>query len=682
MSLKLDDLPKALNIDQEFNSLVAENDYVETEMITKFGDFFIRVYKALDSNSKETFVLWKGSFSDANPPLVRVHSECITGDLMGSLKCDCGKQLHKSLKLIQKEGGILIYLRQEGRGIGLFEKIKAYELQEKGYDTFEANTILGHRPDARTYEMVKTVLDDFNLHRIRILTNNPSKVSEIAKYGVEIIEQVPLYIPSNKYNRKYYETKRKKFHHNFDKKGYKYFYQFHTDSEKNLKKILKKIDVEIKDPFFEICVGVSTTTSLVHLKQERSRIEKIYKVANSSEFIKPVLHLSFRNCSNSLKELDFIKKFLPFVSRIQTNDLRELSYSFLKKAYQHFEIDLPLSDDNFDIILNPQIKKLVKKYQGFILLDNSKGKGKAESFDSYRKKIDLLFENDLKNIGLCGGFGPKKLGTFFALRNYYRVNFSIDAESSLKKNGKVDIELTNQYLNELLVLTTPITSGVLQTKSFIRKQKRTKWESIDVEGRKFLIHPQVFHAGNFPSSRWYAQKVSTLVRGEKDFCEIGCGSGIISCLVALKNPKIRVSASDINAFACINTRINSEAFGVAKRTQTFTGDVFEPLRKTARFDTVFWAMPFGFLEPGIKLTLEELQVFDSGYQSIYKFFSTAKSHLHPNGRLLIGFSNDLGNRKLLDSYAKQFCLHLKEIDSVMLHEDKEVEFILLEGRYF
>ena len=150
------------------------------------------------------------------PVLVRMHSECMTGDVFGSLRCDCGEQLAKALAMIRKDGnGAVIYLRQEGRGIGLFEKIRSYRLQEQGYDTVEANVLLGHRPDARTYGKAVRALSDLGVRRIRLLTNNPSKVSEIARLGITVLERVPLIIAANAHNKGYLAVKRDKFKHIF-----------------------------------------------------------------------------------------------------------------------------------------------------------------------------------------------------------------------------------------------------------------------------------------------------------------------------------------------------------------------------------------------------------------------------------------------------------------------------------
>jgi 3,4-dihydroxy 2-butanone 4-phosphate synthase/GTP cyclohydrolase II len=136
-----------------------------------------------------------------------VHSECLTGDVFGSLYCDCGEQLHRSLERLQKEKGVCLYLRQEGRGIGLFEKMKAYQLQRDGFDTYEANIKLGHAPDERTYEMVKIALDDLRIKKIRLLTNNSAKAAAIQSLGVEVVECVPVVIPSNEYNQAYLHAK-------------------------------------------------------------------------------------------------------------------------------------------------------------------------------------------------------------------------------------------------------------------------------------------------------------------------------------------------------------------------------------------------------------------------------------------------------------------------------------------
>lgn len=203
-------------------------EYIDSRHATKYGSFNLRVYS--DEFQKETLVLYTDDLDVSKPVLVRVHSECITGDMLESLHCDCGAQLRKSLELIKEQGGVIIYLRQEGRGIGLFEKMKAHKLQAEGYDTFEANVLLGHLPDARTYEIAKKALDDLKIEEIKLLTNNPSKVSEIAKHGISVVERVPIIVSPNKHNKYYLETKRKKFQHFTESKSNEYLYQFQVES--------------------------------------------------------------------------------------------------------------------------------------------------------------------------------------------------------------------------------------------------------------------------------------------------------------------------------------------------------------------------------------------------------------------------------------------------------------------
>ena len=188
----------------------------EVNLPTEFGDFRVIAYKFARDTNPETvhLALIKGDISGMEDVLVRVHSECLTGDLLGSLRCDCGPQLHKALEMIEKEGrGVLLYIRQEGRGIGLVAKLKAYELQDKGMDTVEANVALGFAPDLRDYGVGAQILADLGLHRFRLLTNNPGKIVGLEGYGLEVAERVPLEIESNPHNERYLKTKCSKMGH-------------------------------------------------------------------------------------------------------------------------------------------------------------------------------------------------------------------------------------------------------------------------------------------------------------------------------------------------------------------------------------------------------------------------------------------------------------------------------------
>lgn len=186
----------------------------EANLPTKWGNFKIKGF--VDAINKETHVaLIQGDLSTDDPVLVRVHSQCLTGDTFGSLKCDCGSQLHRAMELITREGrGVLLYLlNQEGRGIGLIEKIKAYKLQENGMDTVEANLELGFKPDQRDYGIGAQILRSLGLKKLRVITNNPAKYIALSGYGLEIVERVPLEIEPNKENIRYLRTKKERMGH-------------------------------------------------------------------------------------------------------------------------------------------------------------------------------------------------------------------------------------------------------------------------------------------------------------------------------------------------------------------------------------------------------------------------------------------------------------------------------------
>lgn len=181
-------------------------------MPTEFGDFDCHLY-TVSLDDSHHLALTKGEIDPEKPTLVRVHSECLTGDVFHSQRCDCGPQLAAAMKRISEEGGVLLYLRQEGRGIGLPAKIHAYKLQEQGFDTIEANEKLGYASDLRDYGMGAQILHDLGVRRIKLLTNNPKKVVGLEGYGLEITEQLTLSLPANEHNRRYLDTKRLRMGH-------------------------------------------------------------------------------------------------------------------------------------------------------------------------------------------------------------------------------------------------------------------------------------------------------------------------------------------------------------------------------------------------------------------------------------------------------------------------------------
>lgn len=206
----------AYRIEQE--SLIKRGE--EAQLPTDYGDFRIIPYLQT-SNGKEHVALVKGTWESDEAIMVRMHSSCITGDIFGSKRCECGDQLHKSMELIEKEGkGVVVYLDQEGRGIGLLNKIKAYKLQEEGFDTVEANVHLGFAPDERDYGVGAQILRDLGVKKMRLLSNNPVKRVGLEGYGLKVIENIPIEVEPNMYNNFYMKTKRDRMGHTLQKFNY------------------------------------------------------------------------------------------------------------------------------------------------------------------------------------------------------------------------------------------------------------------------------------------------------------------------------------------------------------------------------------------------------------------------------------------------------------------------------
>jgi 3,4-dihydroxy 2-butanone 4-phosphate synthase/GTP cyclohydrolase II len=190
---------------------------ISVDMPTDYGHFILTAFKQIDT-AQEHLVLQKGTWDENEPVLVRVHSSCVTGDIFHSLRCDCGEQLSKSMEMIEKEGkGIIVYINQEGRGIGLVNKLRAYKLQEQGLDTVEANLQLGFKMDERDYGVGAQIIRAIGITKMRLMTNNPTKRAGLIGYGLEIVENIPIIVEPNSHNKKYFETKRDKMGHEFSK---------------------------------------------------------------------------------------------------------------------------------------------------------------------------------------------------------------------------------------------------------------------------------------------------------------------------------------------------------------------------------------------------------------------------------------------------------------------------------
>ncbi len=653
--------------------------FVDAELISRYGTFNIRVYK--ETSGHETVVFWPREIPLEEPVLVRVHSECLTGDVLGSLHCDCGQQLVKSLRLIGQQGGVLIYLRQEGRGIGLFEKIKSYRLQAQGYDTFEANLMLGHNPDTRTYEMVKVALKDLGINRIRLLTNNPSKVSDISSLGISISEVVKLAIKPCKHNRKYLLTKKQKFSHFLLGENARYQYQFYASNAQCVHEIGLFLRDQTLDPFLQVCVAITLDHAGLCDPNKLLKIEKIIEACEAYPAIQPVLHFSCKKPDTWLADLKGLTSKIKGPYKIQINDLKLDHVCELEWLLSSKKVDVAISSENFNLISKQKNRRILLKHNCLVVLDDSKGRGKPPTERSLHSKVDKLLKYGINRIGLAGGFGPDALDLYFRLKRYYRINFSIDSETGVKTGRETDTDKVKLYLKQLLRNDHPKEDGIQQTKNHLFKSRRDRWEIVQIGGQEFHIHPNVFHAGEFPSTAWFAKEISESLTNQSTFCEVGCGSGVISCLSAIANPSLKVVATDLNPDASENTKVNASFLGVTDRISVRQGDVLDAISSNERFDLIFWALPFGFLDPGASINLEEAQVFDPGYRAIRKLLYTAKQHLTSRGRLLLGFSSDLGHYDLLHDIAQEVHASIRTVAKTAIQEDLKLQFEILEITY-
>jgi len=213
MGMKLISIKDLIEYRLERDSLIEE--VVRVDMPTKHGHFKLYVFHERNNpESGEHLALVKGEWNSDEPVMVRVHSSCFTGDILGSLRCDCGEQLHQAMQMVEQEGkGVVLYMNQEGRGIGLLNKLKAYKLQEAGMDTVEANLHLGFPMDKRDYGVGAQILRYLNISKINLISNNPKKRAALSGYGLEIVDCLPIRIAPNPHNEKYLQTKRDKMGH-------------------------------------------------------------------------------------------------------------------------------------------------------------------------------------------------------------------------------------------------------------------------------------------------------------------------------------------------------------------------------------------------------------------------------------------------------------------------------------
>lgn len=463
-----------------------------------------------------------------------------------------------------------------------------------------------------------------------------------------------------------------------------YFYQCSgIESTSQVMEIGSFLRTRKKDPLLRFCIGIYLDSNMINNSESLTRVKEIFQVAQPYSHLVPILHYSFKFSKDPIGELTKLKKVAPYIRYIQLNDLNHNELEVLRFACKHWRVDFPLNDRNFNLIHNQEFVDTIVSQKVITLLDNSRGRGIRENRDRYLQKINILLNKGINRIALCGGFNADNLQTYFEVSNDYPISFSIDAESKLKTDGRTDICKVKKYFTRLIERenVAPKYKYLEGTANLLKKEEKiTKPHYTSIGKNKLVVFPRVFNPDIFFSSKWFARRIPEIVKGEQDFLEIGCGTGIVSIMTALSDLRQSIVASDISKDAVKNVEENVRLHHLQKRVAVFQGDVFDGLPLRRKFDTIFWALPFGYAEPGTLLSPYEAQVHDAGYTYIQKFFAEAAQFLKPSGRLLVGFSSDIGHLKLLRKIAQESGFALKRKEKCKGMEKDQVSMEIWEAR--
>ncbi len=417
---------------------------------TKYGDANLISFHALDKK-EHVAISFGDNLSSVNPVNVRIHSECATSEIFGSLKCDCAEQLEEAMELAASTNGIVLYLKQEGRGIGLYNKIDAYKLQAEGLDTIEANRALNLPDDSRDFSIAANMLKAMGVEKVNLLTNNPEKIQGLIDCGIEVAKRIPTGVFLTDENKGYLKVKVNSCGHMIDVNkraksyigvsGIKDFHELTTAYETS-----SLFTNDLKKNEKEVILGLSCHFRELENQLRFSEIHQILSRYVADKYIKTSLHLSFKDVKNEREAMQSIcSKFL-FADSIQINDYKNLET--IIDILLDRKLIIPIYDENNnDALLKKNVVEIVNNSNSFLLLDNSKGRGIVADKSDLQSKILFYSSLGYKNIAIAGGLGPNSLSSYHDLKLF---NISLDAETKLKKNGKLDSSKVQRYLTECL----------------------------------------------------------------------------------------------------------------------------------------------------------------------------------------------------------------------------------------
>jgi len=431
------------------------NNIVSTSIPTSFGVFKLWVWDK--ERGQEPLALSTPELNPTKEVIVRIHSECLTGDVFSSLTCDCGPQKKVALQEIKKHGnGIFIYHRQEGRNMGLFKKIQAYNLMQGGLDTHEANILLSGSPDAREYSDILKILNIL-LHGYKsalvLLSNNPYKKLFLERQGYCVVMR-PLCVGKTIYNTNYFQTKEQKFsHYTVAYQPYAGITLFREDLKNqgtNIARLINSFD--LKNCGRKIFLGISIFPQNNDLKDNRlaKEINQFAQKFKNNPGVCIVLHLDYnerRLFYHDLKNFLALLKFR-YSLQLRLNQNSKLSKIDLEilESLCGENVIFQIKKNQYALLENPKFIECFQKAHTFLLLDESFGTGTSESLALTREKIMTVIKKDISHIAVAGGYNHDKLNEITALEDYFKIPISVDAESKLHKNHTLDLTETSAYL--------------------------------------------------------------------------------------------------------------------------------------------------------------------------------------------------------------------------------------------
>ncbi len=645
-----------------------QGNIVSMDMPTEHGVFVCSVWPG--QRGCELMALSTPRLDTSKEVMVRIHSECLTGDVFSSKTCDCGAQKDRSLKLIDDHGnGIFIYHRQEGRNMGLYKKVQAYNLMQKGIDTHEANIRLAGHPDGREYGDVLMVLSELlgsTKSKIRLLTNNPYKKLFLMRHGYSVVIE-PLVVATTRHNGAYVETKYAKFLHGaHGSEPYVGITIYRNDlgATANLKKMLTAIN--LKDCGRKVYVGIAVfpekgdTRDLVFA----SEINTFAAGLSSLSEVHVVLRINYPESRSAYNEL---KKFLALLSFGYSLQFRYAATAArvdteLIDSLHADRIIFQIKSEHFYLLDQKDFREYFSRPHRSLLLDESWGTDSSASFESTREKILYLVSRGMSRIGVAGGYCAENADRVFEFEDFFKIPISTDAETRLRHDSRLSIADAEKYLWRILRPSTAFCGLTLDQAIEIQKkfhqhagEGRVTLDieiSNDLTLKDFQVHKHVLNPNIVSDARLFARALHEQRRSYagKSVIDMGTGSGILGIVMALDGAG-NVVCADVSPEATANARANVETYSLKNQVSIVQSDLFSAL-KGIRADVIVFNHPYF---PGAPIADQKISIamMDSG-DLLQRFLKEAKDHLNPDGIIIMPYHEFAGDVNDPEKHATKY----------------------------